>query len=186
MEKVQSLDGGNYNCKDWQGVILVIEDLLEMMKVNTQHGNFECAVLNLGGNKETKCLLNSIRIQTATINNFIHDSIDQILLYNDDLIPPGSTAAQDKLKSINDNIDQFRVNSDNEPEIKTVDQFREGLEEMEAFDKRNTSYTNNPTRTPTKFPASLTDLKEHVGQNLLIETKKIISDRPPLTGIFGV
>lgn len=39
----------NYSCKSWQKMISVIDDLLDLMKINVQHGNLECAVLNLDG-----------------------------------------------------------------------------------------------------------------------------------------
>ena len=184
-ERINSLQGGNYNCKNWENMILVIDDLLETMKINVKHGNFECAILNLGGNNETKCLLDSTRLDISHINNLIHDSIDQIKLANSDLIQDAENA-DEKMKSISDKIEELRVNCEIEPEIKTVEQFRTGVQEMMGFDIVNTLYRNNTSQAADKFPISLKSLRNHVHDSLVIEAEKINSHRPPLTGIFGV
>lgn len=74
----------NYSCESWQKMILVIDvhslaqlkDLLDLMRINVQHGNIKCAVLNLGGNSEKKCLLNRIRLEKSSIHNSLHESIN--------------------------------------------------------------------------------------------------------------
>ena len=183
-ERVEVLKD-NYNCKNWQKMTSVIDNLLELMKINVQHGNFECAVLNLGGNKETKCLLNSIRLEMSSITNLIHESIDQLKLINNDLIPPGNDV-QEKLEKISDNIQELRDNCDMEPEIKNVGQFKAGVMEIRDFDDTHAVYKNNATRDPKKFPRSLQHLKNHIKENLIIEAERITLGCPPLTGIFGV
>lgn len=184
-EAVEKLKN-NYSCGTWQKMTLVIDDLLELMKINVQHGNMECAVLNLGGNSETKCLLNRIRLEKSSIHNSLHESIKQLTLINQDLMPPTGIDAQQKFDEINDKIEELRVNNETEPVITTVDEFKAGVTEIQNFDETHAVYKNNLTRSLKKFPKNLQNLKNHINDGLILEAEKIQRGRAPLTGIFGV
>lgn len=135
-------------------------------------------------NKETKCLLNRIRLEKSSIHNSLHESIRQLKLINEDLIPPTGTDAQQKFDEINDKIEELRGNNETEPIITTVDEFKAGVMDIQLFDEKNAVYNNKLTQSVKIFPKNLQNLKNHINEGLIIEAEKIHRGRAPLTGIF--